>query len=488
MAAASSLLPWPGFGQRQCWLWSSPWSLLLLAAAMVLAATSTPAGGPAKGCTGDSEVWSPEQRAACCESMGIGCSLDANRQLRQHQLEEWRQSEQLEMELHGNRCESICGFFNGRATSCQDRIQHVSLHGYAERPDRCILAHGHVAKWCPHCSGCSPAAAGCHEASKKHADSEVEQVEQAPLRKAELLPSPTQLPANWEAPTVREAPAPLLAPAEGGCSAICGRLRGANATCGDRIREVAFNSFVGEKHACARAYSFVAIRQCPHCSACELKAAGCEDQDDLADEGDVLEAQAAQERREDVSAQDDQTPVPRGHPNPTGDYDCEQGAEHWRRVWSDARQAYCCKHIGIGCSSADASSANVPVPPFNCDAEPSVDWTEDKHIYCCRYKSKGCPEEVRLQQQRQHPHRDVRYEAKFEAPQLLPSLHGQVVLPNLGFISPLGVVAVASMLFAAGLAVRHGPRWVSRRFDSRVFSREPVPTCEPDGDLLGGLE
>jgi len=514
--AASSPLPWPGFRRRRrCW-WSLSAASPLLAAALAWTAGSASAEDIADGCSGGGEeAWTPQQRARCCESTGIGCTLEGRRQLRQHHRDEdghvqhrqqqhqhqqqrqppQPQQQQPERELHDNRCNGVCGLFGGRTTTCQDRIHHLSLHGYAERPDRCILAHGHVARWCPHCSGCSPAAAGCHE--EQHV---LPLPEQAPLRKAELLPAPTALPPMWEAPKVREAPAPLLAPAAGGCSAICGRVRGANASCGDRIREVALNSFAGEKHACARAYSFVAIRQCPHCSACELKAAGCQDEyEALEERTDALEARlAAQEASADgaPAASGEQAPPPRSHTgdHSAGAYDCKQGAEHWRRVWSDARQAYCCKHTGVGCTFADVSSAEEAAPRFDCDAEPASDWTEAKHIYCCRYKSKGCPLEQQLQQQQQQQQQQQsQYVAEFEAPPPLLPRPGHAGPPNLGLLllTPLGVAAAACVLLAAGFAVRHGPHWLGRQFDSRVVSRERVPTCESDCELLdplGGLE
>jgi hypothetical protein len=71
-------------------------------------------------------------------------------------------------------------------------------------------------------------------------------------------------------------------------------------------------------------------------------------------------------------------------------YDCSEdynGCDScMEKSWSHDKLAWCCKHAGRGCPTADD-------PVFNCDAgftDWQRGWSDNKKEFCCKTASRGC--------------------------------------------------------------------------------------------------
>jgi len=76
--------------------------------------------------------------------------------------------------------------------------------------------------------------------------------------------------------------------------------------------------------------------------------------------------------------------------------DCNDGAANWKFMWSNTKQDYCCRTVGLGCPVFEGTTPTPPpgpVDPFNC-AEGLLNWQSEwsvnKKVWCCRVHNEGC--------------------------------------------------------------------------------------------------
>lgn len=82
-------------------------------------------------------------------------------------------------------------------------------------------------------------------------------------------------------------------------------------------------------------------------------------------------------------------------------FDCNRGFSNWPTAWSAHQQAWCCEHVGKGCSARPAvqptpaaQSSNPAQLKFDCLADFAdwkEAWAEQKKVWCCEKVRKGCP-------------------------------------------------------------------------------------------------
>merc|ERR1719322_2002122 len=100
-------------------------------------------------------------------------------------------------------------------------------------------------------------------------------------------------------------------------------------------------------------------------------------------------------------------------------FDCSQGVENWRLLWSDEKMQYCCMTTGMGCSTTAFPATTPTAPPtppptappppprprpiprptrpapagdpYNCAVDAVEQWGAGKKAWCCSVHHKGCP-------------------------------------------------------------------------------------------------
>lgn len=68
-------------------------------------------------------------------------------------------------------------------------------------------------------------------------------------------------------------------------------------------------------------------------------------------------------------------------------FDCKAGPS---TLWSEDKQAWCCKSAGLGCPEPSA------VERYNCEAEFGnwvAGWSGEKKVWCCKSVGRGCKAE-----------------------------------------------------------------------------------------------
>eukprot|EP00913_Durusdinium_trenchii_P016135 g15164.t1 len=75
------------------------------------------------------------------------------------------------------------------------------------------------------------------------------------------------------------------------------------------------------------------------------------------------------------------------------DYDCNSGFDHWKSLWSHAKQSWCCSHQNVGCPGHWVKTVHV-IHSYDCHAGFSNwyhGWSSPKKDWCCSHKQMGCP-------------------------------------------------------------------------------------------------
>mmetsp|Transcript_111699 Transcript_111699/g.299811 ORF Transcript_111699/g.299811 Transcript_111699/m.299811 type:complete len:218 (-) Transcript_111699:70-723(-) len=96
-------------------------------------------------------------------------------------------------------------------------------------------------------------------------------------------------------------------------------------------------------------------------------------------------------------------PTPSAQPG----YDCVDGWFDWQRRWPPAQQSWCCAAFGQGCPpgrpdsarAGDGKASSAVSAPFHCDRAQSaedaaVGWSLAKQEWCCRFHGLGCTARV----------------------------------------------------------------------------------------------
>jgi len=190
-----------------------------------------------------------------------------------------------------------------------------------------------------------------------------------------------------------------------GCDTDC-KVGAMVATCKARIQWAAKHHHGGEDSPCVKAIEEV-IGSCEQCAACPLADAGCAEPDYAC--GDGNEAQWSAQKRgwccEHASKACSTTLSEAPAPAADG-YDCAED-EDWEVAWSLAKKDWCCENKHRGCTpSSSFGTASAPDPPataaaseaasgrpFNCAMGFSTwswGWSLSKKAFCCAHVGKGC--------------------------------------------------------------------------------------------------
>lgn len=81
-------------------------------------------------------------------------------------------------------------------------------------------------------------------------------------------------------------------------------------------------------------------------------------------------------------------------------FDCEAGFNRWKKSWSPAKKAYCCREYKRGCAEDEGqqrpiAGANATGKPYKCtDSKDAEAWSFAMRQWCCKHEDVGCPSKL----------------------------------------------------------------------------------------------